>query len=59
LKIEKIIGVGLKNGAIGAKICGAGGGGSVLFFGNKKKLVKKFRGKVIDFKFDFKGLKWF
>ena len=49
---------GIKNGAVGAKVCGSGGGGSILFLGNKKKLVKKFKGKVIDFKFDFKGLRW-
>ena len=57
-KIEKIIQRGMKNGAIGAKVCGAGGGGSILFFGDKKKLKKEFKQKVIDFKFDFKGLRW-
>ncbi len=57
-KIEKIMQTGMKNGAIGAKICGSGGGGSILFLGDKKKLIKKFKGKVIDFKFDFKGLRW-
>jgi len=55
--VQKIINNGLRNGAIGAKVCGSGGGGSVLFFGDKKKLKKKFKGKVIDFKFDFKGLR--
>lgn len=57
-KIEKMMQTGMKNGAIGAKICGSGGGGSILFLGDKKKLIKKFKGKVINFKFDFKGLKW-
>ena len=57
-KIEKIIETGTKNGAIGAKICGSGGGGSILFLGDKNKLSKKFKGQVIDFKFDFKGLRW-
>lgn len=57
-KIEKIMQTGMKNGAIGAKICGSGGGGSILFLGDKKKLAKKFKGKVINFKFDFKGLRW-
>ena len=57
-KIEKIIQRGMKHGAIGAKVCGAGGGGSILFFGDKKKLKKEFKQKVIDFKFDFKGLRW-
>ncbi|MBA7628994.1 D-glycero-alpha-D-manno-heptose 7-phosphate kinase [subsurface metagenome] len=58
LKIENIIKIGMKNGAIGAKVCGSGGGGSILFFGNKKKLKKKFKSKIIDFKFDFSGLTW-
>ena len=51
--------LGMKNGAVGAKVCGAGGGGSILFFGDKKKLKRKFGEKVIDFKFDFGGLRWF
>lgn len=57
-KITKIINQGMKSGAIAAKICGAGGGGSILFFGNKQKLKRKFGEKVIDFKFDFEGLRW-
>jgi len=56
--VQKIINDGLSNGAIGAKVCGSGGGGSVLFFGNKAKLRRKFGKKVIDFKFDFKGLRF-
>lgn len=56
--IEKIIKEGFDNGAIGAKVCGSGGGGSILFLGDKEKLKKKFSGKVIDFKFDFNGLKF-
>lgn len=58
LNIRKIIDSGMKSGAIGAKVCGSGGGGSILFFGDKRKLKKKFGKKVIDFKFDFEGLKW-
>ena len=58
-KLQEIIDLGMKNGALGAKICGSGGGGSILFFTeDRKKLVNKFRGMVIDFKFDFEGLKW-
>jgi len=58
LNIKKIIRIGMKNGAIGAKVCGSGGGGSILFFGDKNKLREKFKGRVIDFKFDFEGLGW-
>lgn len=58
-QLQSVIDLGMKNGAKAAKICGSGGGGSVLFFAeNRKKLVNKFKGRVIDFKFDFEGLKW-
>ncbi|MDP3027325.1 MAG: hypothetical protein Q8N63_06460 [Nanoarchaeota archaeon] len=57
-QIENVIRQGKENGAIAAKVCGSGGGGSILFFGNKEKLKKKFGKSVIDFKFDFDGLRW-
>ncbi|MEK6945354.1 MAG: hypothetical protein AABW63_01020 [Nanoarchaeota archaeon] len=57
-KLQDIINAGMQNGAVGAKVCGSGGGGSILFFGDKNKLRKKFGKSVIDFKFDFEGLKW-
>ena len=56
--IKKMIKQGMENGALGAKVCGSGGGGSILFLGDKKRLKKKFGKKVIDFKFDFDGLKF-
>jgi D-glycero-alpha-D-manno-heptose-7-phosphate kinase len=55
--IQKIINLGMQNGAVAAKVCGSGGGGSILFLGNKKKLKEKFKEKIIDFKFDFNGLR--
>jgi len=54
---DLIIKEGLTHGASGAKICGSGNGGSILFFGNKNMLKKRFKKQVIDFKFDFEGLK--
>lgn len=58
-QLQKIIDKGKRHGAIGAKVCGSGGGGSILFFTkNKKKLTKVFGREVIDFKFDFHGLQW-
>lgn len=48
----------MNNGAVAAKVCGSGNGGSILFFGDKGKLKKEFGRKVIDFKFDFQGLRW-
>ena len=55
-KIDKIISLGLKNGASGSKILGAGGGGFILFisknYNEKKKLEKKLmKFKIVDFKF--------
>lgn len=57
-KIKEMITLAKKNGAIAAKICGSGGGGCILFFGDKSKIKKIFREKCIDFKFDFEGLHW-
>ena len=56
-KAGSMIKQGFKNGAVGAKILGSGNGGSILFYGHKNSIVKCFKRKVIDFKFDFEGLK--
>ena len=56
--VWKLIEKGKRNGAVGAKICGAGGGGCILFFGNKRKIKEAFGNMCIDFKFDFDGLHW-
>lgn len=58
LRASKFIKMGMENGAISAKICGSGSGGSILFYGDKNRLKKKFGKSVIDFRFDFEGLKW-
>jgi len=55
--IQRIIASGMENGATAAKVCGSGGGGSILFFGDKQKLGAKFKEKIIDFRFDFKGIR--
>jgi len=57
-KTRRLIAEGKENGAIAAKVCGSGGGGCILFFGDKNKLKRKFGKQVIDFKFDFSGLTW-
>lgn len=55
--------IGLKNGALGGKIMGAGGGGFLLFCvktNDRKKLrdaMEKEGLKYMDFKFDFEGVK--
>ncbi|MEM4625200.1 MAG: hypothetical protein QXJ28_00315 [Candidatus Pacearchaeota archaeon] len=55
--VKKFIEEGLKNGAESAKILGSGNGGSILFFGDKKKIIRKFGKRAISFKFDFQGLR--
>ena len=45
-RIDKIYDIALKNGAVGGKITGAGGGGHMLFYcekPNRKKLEKKLK----------------
>jgi D-glycero-alpha-D-manno-heptose-7-phosphate kinase len=53
-KINNMYEFGIKNGALGGKIVGAGGGGFLIFFTNdKKKLIKKFKEKNIkEFNFN-------
>jgi D-glycero-alpha-D-manno-heptose-7-phosphate kinase len=49
-------------GAIGAKVCGAGGGGCLLFLsqpdreGAVRRALANADGRIIDFSFDFRGL---
>lgn len=58
-RLQSFIDKGFRNGAIAVKVCGSGGGGSVLFLTNdRKKLFKAFGADVLDFKFDFGGLRW-
>jgi len=60
--IDELNRVALKNGALGGRLMGAGGGGHMLFYcyPNKEQVVReKLEGlgaKVLDFSFDFKGL---
>ena len=59
-KIDKLINLGLNNGASSAKLLGAGGGGFVLYLtqnnAQKKKLLKKLsKFKIVNFKIDELG----
>ena len=60
-KIDSIYSVAKKNGAIGAKLLGAGGGGFILLIANRSKhtnLMKKLSKYLhVPFKFDFNGSK--
>lgn len=61
-KIDELYKLGLKEGAIGGKLVGAGGGGFLLFYceNNKDQLrrcMKEQRLKELNFKFDHEGCK--
>ena len=59
--INNIYNLALKNGAIGGKLIGAGGGGFLLFYTNSpnklRKALSKKKLEEIRFKFDFEGVK--
>ena len=59
-KIDSLYQFGLKNGAIGGKLLGAGGGGYILFLSknkaNQEKLIRSLKKNVyFKFKIDHKG----
>ena len=60
-KIDEIYETGIKAGAIGGKILGAGGGGFILFFAapeNHNKIIDRLKKLVhVTFKFDNTGSK--
>ena len=59
-RIRHLYQLGLKNGALGGKLVGAGGGGFLLFYAHdKKKLVNRMAKEGIEelrFSFDFNGV---
>jgi len=61
-QIEELFEKAFKEGAIGGKACGAGGGGCVLFFAEKgrrahvESVVEKLGSRIIPFRFEFEGL---
>jgi D-glycero-alpha-D-manno-heptose-7-phosphate kinase len=61
-RIDKLYENGLRAGAIGGKVLGAGGGGYILFFcphmekSNIADSLESNGGRIMDFNFDFRGL---
>ena len=59
--LQRFIEVGLANGGLGAKVCGAGGGGCIVFYaaeGRKPQLAAALRelgGQIMPFAFDREG----
>ena len=51
----------MKNGAVGGKLIGAGGGGFLLFYSDSpsklRSALKNTNLKEVRFKFDFEGVK--
>jgi D-glycero-alpha-D-manno-heptose-7-phosphate kinase len=60
-QIDEWYDLGIKNGAIGGKVVGAGGGGFLMFFAHDRNLLRKVMNKAglqeMRFKFDFEGTK--
>ena len=58
-EINKIYNLALKNGALGGKLVGAGGGGFLMFYSNDKEklrsIMKKKNLEEVRFNFDFNG----
>ena len=59
--IDNIYNFALKNGALGGKLIGAGGGGFLLFYTNDPKrlrlAMKNKKIEEVNFKFDLEGVK--
>ncbi len=60
-KITQWYDLALKNGALGGKLIGAGGGGFLMFFADKKVLLRRVMRETglqeVRFRFDFEGTK--
>jgi D-glycero-alpha-D-manno-heptose-7-phosphate kinase len=60
--INELYDIAIKNGAIGGKLLGAGGGGHLIFlcrFDKRHKIaeeLERYGGHVVNFAFDFNGL---
>ena len=59
--INEIYNFAMKNGALGGKLIGAGGGGFLLFYANSpnqlRKALTKKKLEEVKFKFDTEGVK--
>ena len=60
-KIDEWYEMGIKNGAIGGKLVGAGGGGFLMFMAHDRTMLRKTMSDAgleeVRFKFDFEGTK--
>jgi D-glycero-alpha-D-manno-heptose-7-phosphate kinase len=60
-KIDELYNLGLKSGAVGGKLIGAGGGGFLMFYTEKKRELRQAMADAgveeLRFRFDFEGTK--
>ncbi len=60
-RIDEWYELGIKNGALGGKLVGAGGGGFLMFYAQNRKLLRRTMQKAgleeLRFRFDFEGTK--
>jgi D-glycero-alpha-D-manno-heptose-7-phosphate kinase len=60
-QIDEWYDLGMKNGALGGKLVGAGGGGFLLFFADDRNRLRHTMSKAgleeVRFRFDFEGTK--
>jgi len=60
-KIDEWYELGMKNGAVGGKLVGAGGGGFLMFYANDRNRLRRTMMRAgleeVRFKFDFEGTK--
>ncbi len=60
-KIDEWYELGMKNGALGGKLVGAGGGGFLMFYAEDRNRLRHAMSKVgleeVRFRFDFEGTK--
>jgi len=60
-KIDEWYELGMKNGAVGGKLVGAGGGGFLMFYANDRNKLRRTMVRAgleeVRFKFDFEGTK--
>ena len=61
LQIDEWYELGMKNGAVGGKLVGAGGGGFLMFMASDRTQLRRAMGQAgleeVRFKFDFEGTK--
>jgi D-glycero-alpha-D-manno-heptose-7-phosphate kinase len=60
-KINEWYDLGIKNGAVGGKLVGAGGGGFLMFYANDRNKLRHAMKRAglneVRFEFDFEGTK--